>query len=319
MAPGGTAAVRLTSEQRVQRSVGASLLLYVVLLAACVAGFRALGLEVELSQRVLQAQVLPWGLHSREWLGPQAVQQAHSSAATAFVITAGLTYQVWRWSHHPTKRSVALLVCAVNTVAALNYASKLAGLQPPLKASVGWGLLPSTQGVLVYGPLRYLEWAFTTSYLILLVGCLTPAGPRSQRLVRTTVVYNVLVIALGALEHWVCAASARAQAFGLHQGVATSLFLVACCLFFPVMAGQQQLYKLAGDTLSTKQDAEGLGSLWTATLCTWVLFPVFRAACLAGLLGPCTQETAYVVLDLASKMGFSVYALVGSFTLAGGA
>ena len=40
---------------------------------------------------------------------------------------------------------------------------------------------------------------------------------------------------------------------------------------------------------------------------------------LAGLLGPCTQETAYVVLDLASKMGFSVYALVGSFTLAGGA
>ena len=85
------------------------------------------------------------------------------------------------------------------------------------------------------------------------------------------------------------------------------------------MKGQAALYKLAGETLSTPTDAEGLGALYQSTLVTWLLFPTFRAACLAGLVGPCTQETAYVLLDLGSKMGFSVFTLVGSFTLSGGA
>ena len=316
-------AVKVTSEQRVQRSVLTALALYAALLAACVLGFRALGLETELDDRVLAAaQHRPWGWHWRDVLGPGAVQQAHSSAATAFAITAGLTYQVWRWSHHPTKRSVSLLVCAVNSVAAANYSTKLLGLQPPLKATFGgYGWFPATQGVIVYGPLRYLEWAFTTSFLIMVVACLTPDGPRAQRLVRTTVLYNVLVILSGGLEHWVSAAASGGVGDGaqLHQGVSSSLFLVACCLFVPVMRGQAALYALAGDTLSTPKDAAGLGSLYRTTVLTWCLFPVFRAACLAGLLGPCTQEAAFVFLDLASKMGFSVYTLVGTFTLAGGA
>ena len=222
----------LTSEQRVKRLVTLALPLYLTLLVASVHGFKALGLEIELTESVLKAQRLPWGLNSAELVTAKGVESAHSSATTAFSITAALTYQVWRWSHHPTKRSVALLVFAINFVAAINYGSKLLGLQPPLKAH---GVFKSTTGVVVYGPLRYLEWVFTTSFLIRVVGCLTPDGPRAQRLIRSTIFYNVLVITLGAVEHWVCCAAAGAQAFELHRQVAVAIFVVACCHFWCVL------------------------------------------------------------------------------------
>lgn len=303
---------QVSSEQRVRHLVLFSLGVYVAALAALTRAFKAYGLEVAPGEKLLQT-----GMHA--WvpdLLPKHVDQAHSAAATAFGITSALAFQVWRWSTHPTKRSVALLVFAVTATAFVNYITKVLGLQPPLRA---FALFGRGSGVLMYGPLRYLEWAFTTAFLIRLVACLTPEGPKAQRLLRRTLLCNECVMALGALEQWLCAAAAGGgPSSELQWQVATALFCVACALFVPVMSGQAQLYRLAGETLNTPQDAAGLASLYSTTLVTWTLFPVIRGACLAGLVGSCTQEVAFVAVDLISKMGFPVFSLVGAFTLVGG-
>ena len=172
----------------------------------------------------------------------------------------------------------------------INYASKLLSLQPPVYTASGGYMRP----------LRFLEWSFTTAFLIRILGVLTPDGPKARALVSRTVVLDVLLILLGAAEH------AAPTAFAL------PLFGLAICLFVPVMWGQMQLYKLGGDTLSTPSDAEGLASLRKITLCTWCLFPLARLLCLLGFIGPNAQEVLFTALDVASKFGFAVFLLVGT-------
>ena len=186
-----------------------------------------------------------------------------------------------------------MLVWALNTVSFLNYASKLAGLQPPVRTLSGGYMRP----------LRYLEWSFTTACLIRVLGVLTPDGPKARALVRRTIALDVLLIGMGAAEH---AAPAELK----HP-----LFGAALCLFVPVMLGQLRLYRLGGETLSTASDAEGLSSLKRTTLATWCLFPLARLACLLGFIGPNCQELLFTSLDVASKFGFAVFLLVGTFAL----
>jgi len=174
-------------------------------------------------------------------------------------------------------------------VSFVNYASKLAGLQPPIYTATGY-----------MRPLRYLEWSFTTAFLIRVLGVLTPDGPKARALVTRTVTLDVLLILLGAAEH------AAPRVYSL------PLFCAAIALFLPVMYGQMQLYKLGGETLSTPSDAEGLGSLRRTTLVTWCLFPLARLSSMLGLIGPNTQEVAFTALDVASKFGFAVFLLVGA-------
>jgi bacteriorhodopsin len=211
----------------------------------------------------------------------------------AFAITTLLSYNVWGWSTHPAKKQVAICVWAVNVVSFFNYATKLAGVQSAVRTASGGAMRP----------LRYLEWSFTTSFLIRVVGVLTPDGPRARALVARTVLLDVVLIALGAAEQ------AAPRAYSL------PLFGAALCVFLPVMGGQMRLYRLGAETLSTASDAEGLDSLRRTTLLTWCLFPVARLACLLGLVGPNAQEALFTVLDVASKFGFAVFLLVGTFSL----
>jgi bacteriorhodopsin len=186
-----------------------------------------------------------------------------------------------------------LLVWAVNVVAFTNYASLLAGLQRPVLTASG-GLMQ---------PQRFLEWAFTTSFLIRLLGVLTPDGPRARSLVRRTVALNVIVIALGCAEQY------------SPQPLAWTLFAAASTLFVPVMAGQLALYRQGGETLSTPSDAAALASLRRSTLLTWCAFPMVRAACLRGMLDERWQEVIFTGLDVFSKFGFAAFLLVGTFDL----
>lgn len=211
----------------------------------------------------------------------------------AFAITTLLTYNVWGWTTHPGKRQVSMLVFVVNVISFINYASKLLGIQHPVYSGAGGYLRP----------MRYLEWSFTTSYLIRVIGVLTPDGPKAQKLVSRTVALDVLLIAVGAAEQAAPAA------------YSWPLFAAAIALFVPVMLGQQSLYKQAGQTLATPADAEGIASLWRTTLATWCLFPTARVLCLLGLIGSNTQEVCFTALDVASKFGFAVFLLVGTFAL----
>jgi len=214
----------------------------------------------------------------------------------AFAITTLLTYNVWGWATHPGKRQVSMLVFVVNVIAFINYATKLLGIQHPVYSGSGGK----------FSPMRYLEWSFTTSFLIRVIGVLTPDGPKAQKLVSRTVMLDVLLILLGGVEQGV---STHTTAYSW------PIFAGAMAMFVPVMLGQQSLYKQASQTLATPSDAEGIASLWRTTLATWCLFPTARMLCLLGVIGPNTQEVMYTGLDVASKFGFAVFLLVGTFAL----
>jgi bacteriorhodopsin len=216
-------------------------------------------------------------------------------ACIAFAATLLQSFTTWTFSTHPLKTQVALLVSLVNGVSSTLYAAKCLG-----HVTIVASGMPGEHMM----PLRYLQWMFTTGCLIRVLACLSPAGPRSRAVLRNTTLADLAMLFFGFLERmlpW----PRNALAFG-----------AASLCFVVTMRGQYTLFRYGAITLSTESDKVALASLQRMTTFTWLLFPVARAACLAGLLGTNGEEVVFSMCDLISKFGYSTFLMVGTFSMA---
>ena len=153
-------------------------------------------------------------------------------------------------------------------------------------------------------PLRYLQWMFTTGCLIRVLACLSPAGPRARAVLRNTLLADFAMLFFGAWERmlpW--------------PGNALA-FIASSVAFVSTMRGQYALFRFGATTLSTEGDRIALAALQRMTTFTWMLFPIARALCLAGVLGTNGEEVVFSACDLMAKFGYSTFLMVGTFSMA---
>ncbi len=218
----------------------------------------------------------------------------HTAACITFAVAFAVSLTIWVWSTHPVKRSLAVLVSLINWVAFCTYAAQLVGLAPALATRVAGDAMQ---------PFRYLQWSFTTPLLICALTAIAGDGPVARRLLARAVACDWAMLAFGFAER-----------FGAAPG-RTLLFSASSVAFVGTMMPMAALFRLAATALSDPEDAKSLTALWRHTLTMWTLFPAARLACIAGLLGPNSEETVMAMLDVLAKTGYSIMLMAGTFTL----
>ena len=231
-----------------------------------------------------------------ERITPHRVAFAHVAATITFAVSFAITLTLRQWSRHPVKRSLTVCVCFVNWVSFFTYAHHvhMTGIGPSIASA----------GIELFAPMRLLQWSATTP--MLLFACSTLAGNSQQvrTLTARAVVCDLAMVFLGAVERYAGHAVLSALGFA-----ASSIAFLATMLF------AQRLFRVAGQALSSAEDATSLGALWRHTLTVWTLFPLARLCAIAGVFGPNLEELAMILLDVVAKTAYSVVLMVGTFTL----
>ena len=216
------------------------------------------------------------------------------AACVTFAVSFCITLTFRAWSTHCVKRSFAVSICCINWTAFATYAYHATGTAPAVRTLDGEYM----------NPLRYVQWAFTTPVLLTCLSSLAGDSPEVSRIVHTTVVNDLLMIAVGAGEKFFGAGWPRVACFALSS--------VACVR---TLSHAQQLFACARAQLSNAEDAAHIRALWRQTLTVWTLFPITRLAAIFGLLSPSGEEVAMVALDIAAKTVYSIVIMACSFTL----
>jgi sensory rhodopsin len=207
---------------------------------------------------------------------------------------AGTIPPLWAWFSRSSETGEShavyyLTLAGVTGVAALAY----------LAMALDVGTVSVSAGDLEV--VRYVDWLVTTPLLILYLGLL--ARP-SRRVLVGLIGVDVVIIA-GGIVAAATAGTVSWVAFGV-AGVAYLGLVYGLLVSLPRSASAE------GDRIRAV-----FGTLRNITVVLWTLYPVvwLLAPTGFGLLTPATEMLVFVYLDIVSKVGFVVVAVMGADAL----
>ncbi len=212
-----------------------------------------------------------------------SVQQWAAVGAAALV--AGTLPSVYFALKEPENRTYYGILAAITGIAATSYTL----------TSLGIGTIP-LDGASFYAP-RYVDWLLTTPLLILYMALLCKPG---KQLYAMLIGLDVALILLGTAAIFTSGAISLVL-FG--AGCAAYLALA----YLLVVALPEQA------TFETDRVAMVFTKLRNVTVVLWTMYPIvwLLAPVGFGLLQANTEMLVIVYLDIITKVGFAVFALLG--------
>ncbi|ACM55691.1 bacteriorhodopsin [Halorubrum lacusprofundi] len=207
---------------------------------------------------------------------------------------AGTILPLWAWFSRSSETGEShavyyLTLAGVTGVAALAY----------FAMALDVGTVSVSAGDLEV--VRYVDWLVTTPLLILYLGLL--ARP-SRRVLVGLIGVDVVIIAGG-----IVAAATTGTVSWVAFGVAGVAYLG---LVYGLLVSLPRSASAEGDRIRAV-----FGTLRNITVVLWTLYPVvwLLAPTGFGLLTPTTEMLVFVYLDIVSKVGFVVVAVMGADAL----
>ena len=207
------------------------------------------------------------------------------AAVGAAVLAAGTLPSVYFAFNDPENRTYYGILAAITGIAAAAYSL----------TSLGIGTIP-VNGVNFYAP-RYVDWLLTTPLLILYMTLLCKPG---KRLYGLLIGLDVALILLGTAAIFTTG-SLSMVLFG-----AGSAAYLGLAYLLVVTLPQQASFETDRVAMVFTKLRNVTVVLWTMYPVVWLLAPVGF-----GLLQANTEMLVIVYLDIITKVGFAVFALLG--------
>ena len=207
------------------------------------------------------------------------------AAVGAAALAAGTLPSVYFALNDPENRRYYGILAAITAIAAVSYTL----------TSLGIGSIP-LDGATFYIP-RYVDWLLTTPLLILYMALLCKPG---KQLYALLIGLDVALILLG-----VAAILTEGALSVTLFGAGTAAYLGLAYLLVVELPEQA--------TFETDRVAIVFTKLRNVTVVLWTMYPVvwLLAPVGFGFLLPSTEMMVIVYLDIITKVGFAVFALLG--------
>mgnify|MGYP005844994369 CR=1 FL=1 len=212
-----------------------------------------------------------------------SVQQWATVGAIALV--AGTLPSVYYLLKDPDNKLYYGILAAITSIAAVSYTL----------TSFGIGTFP-VDGVSFYLP-RYVDWLLTTPLLILYMALLCKPG---KRLYAMLIGLDVALILLGVAAIFTDGALSLAL-----FGAGSAAYLALAYLLVVELPAKAEFETDRVGMVFTKLRNVTV-VLWTMYPVVWLLAPVGF-----GFLLPSTEMLVIVYLDIITKVGFAIFALLG--------